>query len=72
MVSLQVPVDRITAQARELRFWRTLLTVLAAALYGIGWVTYKSFAAAWFVLAWCAAAVKVGWADAKAGRRGAA
>lgn len=72
MVNLNIPVDRITAQARELHFWRTVLTVLAGLLYGVGWVTYKTFAVTWFVLTWCAVAVKVGWVDAKAGKRGPA
>lgn len=67
-----VPVDRITVAAREIHFWRTVLTVLAGVLYGAGWVAYKTFALAWFVLVWCAAAVKLGWTEAKSGSRGSA
>jgi hypothetical protein len=56
----QVMTERITREA---------LTVIAGLLFGIGWVAYKALAAIWFVLAWCAAAVKVGWREARAADR---
>ena len=34
----RVPVDEITAQAREVKPGRTVLTVVAAVLFGLGWV----------------------------------
>ena len=40
--------QRITAEARETHFWRTVLTVVAGLLFGLGWITYKTFAALWF------------------------
>lgn len=64
----RVPVDRITDQARQVHPVRTLLTVLAGLLYGLGWVVAKTFMALWFAGAWCAVAVKVGWVDARNGR----
>jgi hypothetical protein len=65
----QVMTERITREARDIHFWRTALTVIAGLLFGIGWVAYKALAAIWFVLAWCAAAVKVGWREARAADR---
>lgn len=66
----RVPVDRITEQARELHPGRTLLTLLAALLYGLGWLAGKTVMGVWFVLAWSFAAVKVGWTDARGGSGG--
>lgn len=69
----RVPVDRITAEAREIHPGRALLTVIAAVLYGIGWVAAKTVAVVWLAVAWSYAAVKVGWSDARgpvSGRRG--
>lgn len=67
--SEQVPLDRINAQAREIHFWRTVLTVLAGMLFGVGWMVAKAFGVGWLAFAWSAAAVRVGWQE---GRRGAA
>ena len=61
----RIPVDEITVQAREVHFWRTVLTVVAAVLFGLGWAAYKVFAVAWLVLAWTAVAVKVGWQESR-------
>lgn len=61
--------QRITAEARETHFWRTALTVVAGLLFGLGWITYKTFAALWFAAAWSGAAVKVGWQEARSGAR---
>lgn len=63
-----VVLDRITTQAREIRFGRVLLTVLAAVFFGLGWMTARAFAALWLALTWSAVAVKVGWQE---GRRAA-
>lgn len=66
----QVPADvrlaRITARARAIRPGRTFLTMLAAVLYGLGWLIAKTFGVLWLALTWCAAAVQVGWEDARA------
>lgn len=60
----RVPVDEITAEARQSHPGRTLLTVIAAVFYLIGWLAGRTVLA----VAWCATAVKVGWQE---GRRGA-
>jgi hypothetical protein len=61
----RVPVDRITAQAREIQFSRTVLTVFAAVLFAVGWLAGKTLAVLWGGVAWSMAAVKVGWDDAR-------
>lgn len=61
----RVPVDRITAEARDVRFWRTVLTAIAGLLYGLGWVTAKAFTLLWLAIVWVGAAVKIGWRDAR-------
>jgi uncharacterized membrane protein YedE/YeeE len=66
MVTLErIPTERITAQAREVHFWRTVLTLIAGLLFGIGWLLAKAFTAAWFALAWSALAVAEGWKTAR-------
>ena len=66
-VMTRVPVEQITRQAREVRFWRTVLVVLAGALFGVGWVAFKAFAVLWLALVWSATAVKLGWAEGRKG-----
>jgi hypothetical protein len=61
--------ERITVEARQIHFWRTVLTVIAGLLFGLGWITYKAAAGLWLVAAWCAAAVKVGWQEARTAAR---
>lgn len=61
----QVPVGRITEEARQVRFGVTVLTVIAGLLYALGWIVAKAFTGAWFVLAWLGTAMKVGWKDAR-------
>ena len=57
-----LPVDEITEQARQVHMGRTLLTVIAAVFFCLGWTASRAF----FAMAWCAVAVRVGW---QAGRR---
>jgi len=61
--------ERITIEARQTHFWRTVLTVIAALLFGVGWLSFKTLAGIWFVAAWCGAAVKVGWQEARTADR---
>jgi hypothetical protein len=61
----RVPVDRIRVEAREIQFGRTLLTIFAAVFFAVGWVAGR----AWGALAWSAAAVKVGWQEARVQQR---
>lgn len=64
-VLTRVPVERITARAREIHFWATLFTALGGLLYGIGWLTAKAFGLIWAAVTWVAAAVLIGWRDAR-------
>lgn len=61
----QISIERVSAQAREIRFGRTLLTLLATVLYCVGWITAKTWIWLWFALCWSAVAIKVGWTDAR-------
>lgn len=58
-------VDRVNAEAKDIQFGRTLLTWLAALLYGIGWLIGKVFVVAWLAVTWTYAAAKVGFQDAR-------
>jgi hypothetical protein len=66
----RVPLEDINTRARDVHFGRTLLTVIAALLYAVGWLTAKILGGIWLTLAWSAVAVKVGWTEARAGTRG--
>jgi uncharacterized membrane protein YedE/YeeE len=59
-----VPVDRITARARQVSFRRSVLVALAGLLFGFGWVIAKVFSVAWLSVVWCAVAVSEGWREA--------
>lgn len=61
----RVPVEQINREAREVRFWHTLLTLIAGFLFGIGWVAAKLFTGLWFVVVWVAVAVRVGWQEGR-------
>lgn len=62
---VNVPLDRITAEANEIHIGRLLLTLIAGFFYGLGWIAAKTFIAVGFMLSWSIAAVKVGWKDAR-------
>lgn len=61
----RVPLERITAEARAISFVRTLLTMIAGILFGLGWVIAKTVQGVWFVAAWTFAAVRLGWREAR-------
>jgi hypothetical protein len=61
-IAERVQLDEITAQARQVRFGRMLLTVFAAVFFAIGWTVGRVF----FALAWCGVAVRVGWQAGRA------
>jgi len=65
----RVPLDRIERRARQAHPGRVLLTVIAAVLFGLGWLAYKACAVTWLAAAWCGSAVIEGWQTAKSGRR---
>jgi uncharacterized membrane protein YedE/YeeE len=56
---------RITREARDIHFWRTVLAVLAGVLFGLGWVVAKVFGVAWLALTWTATAVRLGWQEGR-------
>jgi hypothetical protein len=58
-------LDRITAEARKVEFGRTVLTVLAAILFGVGWLTARAFGLSWLSLAWAVTAVRLGWQEGR-------
>jgi len=62
---MAVPLDRIVAEARQVRIAKLLLGFLLAPLYVVGWLVGKTVLATVFL----AAAVKVGWQDARGSRR---
>lgn len=53
----RVPVDQITDRAGSVTFVRTVLTIIAAVLFAIGWL----FSRGWLAIVWCAMAVRIGW-----------
>jgi hypothetical protein len=70
-------VDRVSTEARRVEFTavavsaiRTLLTVVAGVLYGVGWIAARVFAAAWLCLVWSATAVRLGWQEGRRSGRG--
>ena len=67
----RVPVDSITQQAREVKFGRAVLTLIAAVLFGLGWVTARAFAIVWLAASWCWVAVREGWRASRGPSRGA-
>ena len=56
----------ITAQARQVRFWPTVLALIAFLLLGLGRLTYRVFAFAWLGAAWTFCAIRQGWREQKA------
>jgi hypothetical protein len=61
----RVPVERISREARQIQFRRVLLTLFAGLFFAVGWSVAKMFGVLWLAVAWSAAAVKVGWQDAR-------
>jgi len=68
-VADRVPLDRIGDRARQARPGRTALIVIAAVLFGLGWVAFRALALSWLAVAWCGSAVIEGWQSAKAARQ---
>lgn len=65
-VLTHVPVDEINRRSREVHFWRTVATLLAGLLFGLGWCTAKTSAVLWLAVVWTVTAVKVGWTAGRA------
>lgn len=56
----RVPVDRITAQAREVHVGRVLLAAVLGVLYALGWLARKLVMA----VAVAGTSIRLGWQDA--------
>jgi hypothetical protein len=68
-------VGRVRSEVWRVSVGRVVLTVLAAALYALGWLAAFAFATLATAVRWSVAAVRVGWTDGKAAaerRRGPA
>lgn len=67
MVTLldQPTVDRISAEAREVHVSRAVLTVIAALLYGCGWLAARTCTLIWLICAWSFTAVRIGWQEGR-------
>jgi hypothetical protein len=64
----RIPVDEISVEARQIHFGRAVLTLIAAVLFGAGWLAAKTVTGLWLAATWSVAALRVGWRE---GRRGA-
>jgi hypothetical protein len=58
-------LDLITAQARQARPGRAALTVIGSVLFAAGWLIAKAFAVLFLSAAWCFAAGRMGWRQAR-------
>lgn len=70
-VADRIPLDRIGDRARAARPGHTVLVVIAAVLFGLGWAAFKACALSWLAVAWCGCAVIEGWQSARAARHAA-
>jgi hypothetical protein len=61
----RIPVDEITARAREAHAGHALLTAAGAVLFGTGWLLAKIFGGGWLCVSWCWTACQMGWAEAR-------
>lgn len=61
----RVPIDVITADARQADPGRAAQAVLGGLIFGIAWLVAKVFVVAFRSLAWCASAAKMGWRSAR-------
>jgi hypothetical protein len=58
-------VDRVSAEAKQVHFWKTVLLAIAAVLFGLGWLIGKTFTVLWLVCTWTFAAVREGFREAR-------
>ena len=57
----RIPLDDITEQAQQVKPGRAALTVIAAVLFGLGWVMARVFSVLWLAAMWSGVAVREGW-----------
>lgn len=65
-------LEQVSERAKDVHFGRSVLSLIAAVLFGLGWLAAKAFALLrltlsllWLALAWCAVLIKLGWQDAR-------
>ena len=61
----RVPLDRIDERARAADPGRAAATVIAAVLFGLGWLAARALSIMWAGVAWSASAVAEGWAQGR-------
>jgi hypothetical protein len=61
----RVPLDTITADARQARPGRAVLGLIGGVIFGLFWVLGKTFGVLFLSGAWCASAAKMGWREAQ-------
>lgn len=61
----RVPIDAISADARQARPGRALLGLIGGLIFGLFWVLGKTFMVAFLAGAWCSSAAKMGWRQAQ-------
>jgi hypothetical protein len=62
-----VPVEAITARARQIKPGEVAVAIVGGLLFAAGWLVMGALRGAWFVLAFIAAGFMTGW-DRNAGR----
>ena len=61
----RVPIDAITADARQARPGRAVQGLIGGIFFGIFWCLGKTFMLIFMSGAWCASAAKMGWRQAQ-------
>lgn len=61
----RVPIDAITADARQARPGRAILGVIGGAIFMAAWVAAKICGILFLSGAWCFSAAKIGWRTAR-------
>jgi hypothetical protein len=61
----RVPIDLITADARQARPGRALLGLIGGVIFGVFWCLSKTCMVLFLAGAWCGSAAKMGWRQAQ-------
>lgn len=65
----KVGVDEVRHRASRMKFGQAVLTMITAVFWAVGWVVAKFFAVIWGISTWAAAAMQLGWREARGTRR---
>ena len=65
VITERVPVADIARQARQVRFWAAVLTVVMGLFFGLGWLAAKALSLLWLALATVLTAARFGWRHAQ-------